>query len=613
MKDPIKWELLQEHEALFDDRENETPEMTLLRLYYSEDLPPEVKEEVRKAADYFKAAHGGINKPEARRRIKEALDALRAGGLRIKEALEAEAEAATLASGDGAAQEATLADAVQEGDGLDAEAVFGQPALSGAGALSDEAAKAIERSNVASREGQSIYREFEAFKDRQYTGAGPAERVKWNGAERILLANKSPNALAVVMAQAGILYRYNMRSFQREVLLFPECELISEEYPRGKWFGLTDAIEKEIWGLASEEYLYKRSDGKYAPLHYGRDARNDVLDRLDNREAVNEVKEYFAACENAGWDGEERAATWFVQLLGAEDNPITRAATLALLGGAVTRTFRPGAKFDVCPLFTGPDGIGKSSAPKWLLPPERQEEWFNDNFMLDADHKTQVESVLGSVFVEIAEMGGSRRAERDRTKALLSRTADKVRLAYGRNRTDTPRQFVFFGTSNDKFCVPADPTGGLRRRFAIMVCTGRMPLDEMQDRSNKERIQVWAEVMHKFRRGDRFYIHGAIEQEMRMRTMEHMDEDTAFLGLVDGLDAEARPLIDLMDEAGLLKNGVASRADQHRFRDALDARGWIYAPKQERWRGRVVRLWKPPAAPEDSKVSQQNAIVTAFV
>lgn len=61
------------------------------------------------------------------------------------------------------------------------------------------------------------------------------------------------------------------------------------------------------------------------------------------------------------WDGIPRVETLFIDYLGAEDTPYTRAVARKCLAAAVTRAFHPGAKYDQVVIFSGPQGIGKST------------------------------------------------------------------------------------------------------------------------------------------------------------------------------------------------------------------------------------------------------------
>ena len=58
------------------------------------------------------------------------------------------------------------------------------------------------------------------------------------------------------------------------------------------------------------------------------------------------------------WNGIRRVETFFIDYLGAEDTPYTRAVTRKILCAAYIRIYHPGIKFDYMVVFNGPQGIG---------------------------------------------------------------------------------------------------------------------------------------------------------------------------------------------------------------------------------------------------------------
>ena len=67
----------------------------------------------------------------------------------------------------------------------------------------------------------------------------------------------------------------------------------------------------------------------------------------------------------------------------------------------VQRAFRPGAKHDEMPVLIGPQGIGKSTAFRLLLPPESRADWFSDGLNMYAPTKERAEALLGRIIVEV--------------------------------------------------------------------------------------------------------------------------------------------------------------------------------------------------------------------
>ena len=144
-----------------------------------------------------------------------------------------------------------------------------------------------------------------------------------------------------------------------------------------------------------------------------------------------------------GWGTASR--DWIIDV--AEESLNSRAGTFIFLG-AVWRAYQPGVKLDEMPILIGRGGIGKSTALRYIFPPELR-ELFTDGLHLAAQPKERVEAMQGKAVVEAAEMQGARRADLESLKAFLSRTDDgSVRLAYRRDPEPMPRRSIIVGTAD---------------------------------------------------------------------------------------------------------------------------------------------------------------------
>jgi hypothetical protein len=114
------------------------------------------------------------------------------------------------------------------------------------------------------------------------------------------------------------------------------------------------------------------------------------------------------------------------------------------------------------------------------------EEWFTDHLPLGADPKIVIEQCCGSWIIECAELTGIATRELDRIKAFLSRQRDKARAAYGRRSETVPRQFVCFGTTNDREYLKNDE----RRLWPVLV--KKFDLAAL----GRDVPQLWAEAAH---------------------------------------------------------------------------------------------------------------------
>jgi hypothetical protein len=198
------------------------------------------------------------------------------------------------------------------------------------------------------------------------------------------------------------------------------------------------------------------------------------------------VREYLAGLK---WDGVLRLDTWLTTYLGAEDTKLHQAWGRCHLLAAVKRIMSPGAKHDAILVFEGDQGIGKSRAIAILAGP-----YFTDALKVGLDSKEVIELTDGCWLAEYPELEGITGREMSSVKAQLSRCSDRARLAYGRSTTERHRQWVAFGTVNERSYL-RDHTGN--RRFWTVEVT-RIDLARL----TQDRDQIWAEAYYRLGQGE---------------------------------------------------------------------------------------------------------------
>lgn len=232
-----------------------------------------------------------------------------------------------------------------------------------------------------------------------------------------------------------------------------------------------------------------------------------VLD-MAHHNRVHPVHEYLDALK---WDGIPRVDTFFIRHGGAADTEYVRAVTAIMLIGAVRRVRKPGCKLDEMVVLEGPQGTGKSSALRALCP---NDDWFSDDFPLDAESKEIIECTAGKWIIEAGELVGMRKAQAEHMKILMSRSTDgPVRMAYARLAIEVKRQFIAVGTTNSRTYLK-DETGN--RRFWPMMVKGFDLAGIVA-----ERDQLWAEAAFREAKGEsirlakELYKMAAFQQERR--------------------------------------------------------------------------------------------------
>ncbi|MCY4240495.1 MAG: hypothetical protein OXD36_01990 [Rhodobacter sp.] len=204
------------------------------------------------------------------------------------------------------------------------------------------------------------------------------------------------------------------------------------------------------------------------------------------------------------WDETPRLDKWLSDVFDADesDPDLVRWASRCVPLLAVWRTFSPGYSHKETPLLMGPPNCGKSTAFRKLLPPD-EPTWFNDQLPLDNRNAgRRIEAMAGAVIVELAELSGMNKADIADLKVFLTATADKYRLAYHRHESEWPRRIAFVATANpDAESLPDDDA--ISARFVAISVNPRMDYDQMTEYMDRNRDQIWAEALHRYREGER--------------------------------------------------------------------------------------------------------------
>lgn len=185
----------------------------------------------------------------------------------------------------------------------------------------------------------------------------------------------------------------------------------------------------------------------------------------------------------------ERADRLFVDTLGAEDTPYTRAVTRLALDACMQRAMSPGVKYDNCVILFGPQGIGKSYLLRLLA---MRDEFFTDSLSDVSDPKASGELIVGKWIVEMAELAAVKGREAENVKMFISKQVDEFRPAYGKVAVEFPRSCAIFGTTNSRY-IMRDRTGN--RRYLPITCAVNPPTVDLFGPGATEYVRmVWGEV-----------------------------------------------------------------------------------------------------------------------
>lgn len=266
------------------------------------------------------------------------------------------------------------------------------------------------------------------------------------------------------------------------------------------------ALGKLPWDFREEKRRWKDVDDagfyRYMETFYGitgREKLDMALLIVSSQNKINDVKRYL---KGLSWDGIKRVDTLLSVYLGAENTPYTRAVIRKALCAAVARAVEGGTKFDYMPIFTGPQGIGKSTFLSIL-----GREWFSDS-LTSFEGKEAAELIQGTWINEVGELTAMTKQETAAVKQFLSKTDDIYRAAYGRRTEKYPRRCVFFGTSNDSEFLK-DSTGN--RRFWPVDVGVHPAVKSIWRELPGETDQIWAEAYVYWSLGEQLYLSKEVE------------------------------------------------------------------------------------------------------
>lgn len=330
--------------------------------------------------------------------------------------------------------------------------------------------------------------------------------------------------------------------------------------------------------------------------HYGmRTTKGDAADVACEWAAEKSRHPLRTRLESLEWDTDSRAATLLPRYFGAADTPLNREIGKRWLISAVARVFQPGCQVDTVLILQGPQGVRKSSAFRALA---MRDEWFSDTAMSFARGNDALEKIRGVWIYELAELTAVRRTDVESVKAFVSSRVDRYREAYGRFLTETPRQCVIVGSTNEaEFLV--DGTGS--RRF-WPVAVGTIDLEAIK----RDREELWAEAVAFYRGGERWWLEGVYTDEKTDETVAFtgaLEEASAQFNSGDPWDTPIRRWVHRTTDseftiAELLKSALDKDADRLTRMDSMRVAGILAAMGCKRIRvreaGGRVRKWTPP-------------------
>lgn len=256
---------------------------------------------------------------------------------------------------------------------------------------------------------------------------------------------------------------------------------------------------------------------RYIETVYGIANRAKIEDALVlqlESDKFHPIRDYLQGLK---WDGGRRVHKVLSKFYGADKNDYTEQVITLFMVAAVARIYKPATKFDYVMTLIGEEGKNKSTLGAKLAG-----RYFSDSFHT-IKGKEAFEQLQGAWLVEMAELAGLRKAEREATKHFISKTEDRYRPAYGRTNEIHPRQCVFFATTNMRDFL--EHGGGNRRFWPVEIHPDRVE-SSIWDATTDYIDQLWAEAVAIYKKGKPLYLKGEVEAVAKVAQRNHTNRDS---------------------------------------------------------------------------------------
>jgi len=258
---------------------------------------------------------------------------------------------------------------------------------------------------------------------------------------------------------------------------------------------IDDAMMERIALEFEENYRYKVTD---------KALRASVIMVAQER-TIEPIKDWLTSLPE--WDGEDRIQWFFHNVLKAKvpdgTDKLVTEMSCKWFTSCVARVMAPGCKMDTCLVLVGAKGLRKSTALKVLA----SEEYFSDS-NINISHKDSYELLHQSgVWIwELAEMHALQGKTAANAKQFLTSASDRYRPAYAKMPVQRARRTVFTASTNDYQFLSDGP----ERRFWIVQVGSKIDIDYIE----ANRIQLWAEALHRYRNGLTWWLEEGSEEQL---------------------------------------------------------------------------------------------------
>lgn len=313
--------------------------------------------------------------------------------------------------------------------------------------------------------------------------------------------------VAAVMDEAGITARYNVIKKKVEIEL-PEH--------RGTSDNLDNVTLTAIISRCAQHSMPTGHIGEYVNAIADRHSYNPVADWIDSQP----------------WDGRDRLPELFATVVQRNDypEPLKRTLLRKWLLSAVAAVIMPSFHGRGVLTLQGPQGIGKTSWVRSLVPSRLREQVIKVDHHMDGNNKDSVIGAITHWIVEIGELDSSFKKDIARLKGFLTSDSDRVRRPYDRRESEYPRRTVFLATVNEaNFLI--DTTGN-SRWWTVAV-------DDLDFRHGIDMQQLFAQLAIEVRGGAIWWLDSDEDTQLEAWNSRHRVVSVVAELVHDVLDPDA--------------------------------------------------------------------------